>query len=168
MDLDFVPALNAALNALATALLVLGRIFIRRGQVERHRRAMLGAFGVSSLFLLLYVAHKVARGFVNTPYHGEGLARALYLAILFSHLTLAMAVPVLAIRLVQLGLSGRIGRHRRLAVLAWPIWLYVSLTGIVIYWMLYVANPAPLRGSEPQHAAVHSRVPTTVFEPASP
>jgi uncharacterized membrane protein YozB (DUF420 family) len=71
------------------------------------------------------------------------MAKTLYLLILFSHLTLAMAVPVLAVRLVQLGLSGRIEKHRRLAVVAWPIWMYVSVTGVVIYAMLYRFNPVP-------------------------
>ena len=143
MDLSFLPAVNASLNLLATALLVSGRVLIRRGRVAAHRRAMLGAFAVSSLFLVLYVLHKAWRDFENTPYHGEGALRVLYLAILFTHLTLAMAVPVLAIRLVQLGLGGRIARHRRLAVVAWPIWMYVSITGVVIYGMLYPFNPAP-------------------------
>jgi uncharacterized membrane protein YozB (DUF420 family) len=143
VDLSFLPAVNAALNLVATALLLAGRYWIRRGRVAHHRRAMLAAFTVSSLFLVLYVAHKAWRGFENTPYHGEGLARVLYLAILFSHLTLAMAVPVLAIRLLQLGLSGRIDRHRRLALVAWPIWLYVSLTGVAIFLLLYVFDPPP-------------------------
>ena len=143
MDLSFLPSVNAALNLASTVLLVLGRVWIRRGRVALHRRAMLGAFALSSLFLVLYVLHKAWRDFENTPYHGEGALRVLYFAILFSHLALAMAVPVLAIRLVQLGLGGRIARHRRLAVVAWPIWLYVSLTGVVIYGMLYLFNPAP-------------------------
>ena len=143
MDLSFLPAVNAALNLVATVLLVLGRIWIRRGRVATHRRAMLAAFTVSSLFLVLYVAHKAWRGFESTPYHGEGLAHGLYLAILFTHVTLAMTVPVLAIRLIQLGLGGRIERHRRLAVIAWPIWLYVSITGVVIFLLLYVFNPTP-------------------------
>jgi uncharacterized membrane protein YozB (DUF420 family) len=143
MDLSFLPAVNAGLNLIATVLLVLGRVFIRQGRVERHRRTMLATFAVSSVFLLLYVIHKAARGFESTHYNGEGLARALYFTILFSHLVLAMTVPVLAIALVRLGLTGRIGRHRRLAVIAWPIWLYVSLTGVVIYVMLYVVNPPP-------------------------
>lgn len=143
MDLSFLPAVNAGLNLVATGLLVLGRVFIRQGRVATHRRTMLAALAVSSLFLVLYVAHKASRGFESTSYEGEGVARALYLAILFSHLTLAMAVPVLALRLVQLGLSGRIERHRRLARVAWPIWLYVSITGVVIYLMLYVFQPAP-------------------------
>jgi len=143
VDLSFLPAVNAGLNLVATALLVLGRIWIRQGRVETHRRTMLAAFAVSALFLALYLVHKASRGFESTHYNGEGVARALYFAILFSHLTLAMAVPVLAILLVRLGLSGRIERHRRLAVIAWPIWLYVSITGVVIYGMLYVFNPAP-------------------------
>ena len=143
MDLSFLPSVNAALNLASTVLLVAGRLWIRRGRVAAHRRAMLGAFAVSSLFLVLYVVHKVWRGFESTPYHGEGVAHVLYLAILFSHLTLAMTVPVLAIVLVRLGLSGRIGRHRRLAVVAWPIWLYVSVTGVVIYLLLYPFNPVP-------------------------
>jgi uncharacterized membrane protein YozB (DUF420 family) len=143
VDLSFLPAVNATLNVAATALLVAGRFWIRRGRVALHRRAMLGAFTVSSLFLVIYVLHKAWRGFENTPYHGEGALRVLYLAILFSHLTLAMAVPVLALRLVQLGLGGRIERHRRLAVVAWPIWMYVSVTGVVIYLLLYPFNPAP-------------------------
>jgi uncharacterized membrane protein YozB (DUF420 family) len=143
MDLSFLPSVNAALNLVSTVLLVAGRVWIRRGRVAAHRRAMLGAFTVSSLFLVLYVAHKAWRGFENTPYHGEGVLRVLYLAILFSHLALAMTVPVLALRLVQLGLGGRIARHRRLAVVAWPIWMYVSVTGVVIYLLLYPLNPAP-------------------------
>lgn len=143
MDLSFLPAVNASLNAVATALLVVGRIEIRRGRVAQHRRVMLAAFAVSSVFLLLYVLHKAARGFESTHYHGEGLLRVTYFVILFSHLALAMTVPVLAIVLVRLGLSGRIEKHRRLARIAWPIWLYVSLTGVVIYAFLYVWNPAP-------------------------
>lgn len=143
LDLSFLPAVNAALNACSMLLLVAGRLWIRRGRVDAHRRAMLGAFFVSSLFLVLYVAHKAWRGFENTPYNGEGSAKVLYLLILFTHLTLAMAVPVLAVRLVQLGLGGRIEKHRRLAVWAWPIWMYVSVTGVVIYAMLYRFNPSP-------------------------
>lgn len=142
MDLSFLPTVNAGLNSVATVLLVLGRRAIRRGEVALHRRLMLSAFGVSALFLALYVLHKVSRGFVNTPYGGEGAARAIYLAILFSHLVLAMAVPVLAIVLIRHALRREIGRHRRLARWAWPIWLYVSVTGVVIYLMLYPFNPA--------------------------
>lgn len=141
MDLSFLPAVNASLNAVATGLLVAGFLYVRRGRVAAHRRCMLGAFSVSALFLALYVAHKVSRDFENTPFHAEGLARAAYLALLFSHLTLAMAVPVLAIALIRLGLADRRTAHRRLARYAWPIWLYVSLTGVAIYVLLYHLNP---------------------------
>lgn len=141
VDLTFLPALNAVLNAVATALLLAGRRLVKRGAIDAHRRVMLAAFTVSSLFLASYVVHKWSRSFENTPFHGEGALKALYLAILFSHLTLAMTVPFLALTLVVLGLRGRIERHRRLARVAWPIWIYVSITGVVIYVMLYRLNP---------------------------
>ncbi len=143
MDLSFLPALNACLNAVATALLVAGRRAIRRGDRARHKRLMLAAFAVSSVFLASYVAHKISRGFESTPFHATGAAHVAYLSILFTHLTLAMTVPFLALRLVWLGLADRIAAHRRLAVVAWPIWLYVSVTGVVIYLLLYRFNPAP-------------------------
>ena len=112
MDFSQLPAVNASLNAIATCLLIVGRRRIRAGRIDAHRRSMLLAFAVSSLFLVLYVAHKAWRGFENTPYPGEGLDRALYLGILFSHVTLAITVPFLAVTLIVLGLRGRIARHR--------------------------------------------------------
>jgi uncharacterized membrane protein YozB (DUF420 family) len=144
MDLSALPAVNAVLNAAAALLLLRGRILIRRGRIDAHRRTMLSAFAVSSLFLALYVLHKSARGFESLTYHAEGAAKVAYLALLASHVVLAMAVPVLALTLIGLGLRGRIARHRRLARVAWPIWMYVSVTGILIYLLLYHWNPAPL------------------------
>jgi uncharacterized membrane protein YozB (DUF420 family) len=144
MDLSFLPAVNASLNGVATVLLVVGRGLARRGAIDAHRRVMISAFGVSALFLVLYLAHKIWRGFEHTPYHGTGAARTAYLAILASHLVLAMAVPVLALLLIRLGLADRRAEHRRLARWAWPVWLYVSVTGIVIYAMLYHWNPVPI------------------------
>ena len=141
MDLSFLPGVNASLNALATLLLVAGRRLARRRRLDAHRRVMIGAFVTSSLFLVLYVAHKASRSFENTPFNAEGAAKLAYLAILASHVILAMAVPVLAIALIVLGLRDRRQRHRRLARVAWPIWLYVSVTGVVIYLMLYHLNP---------------------------
>ena len=126
---------------MSTLLLLTGYALIRRGRIDAHRRVMLSATGVSAVFLLLYVAHKAWRGFENTPYNGDGLDRVFYLTVLFSHLVLAMAVPVLAIALIRLGLAGRIASHRRLARWAWPIWMYVSVTGVVVYAMLYHLNP---------------------------
>ncbi len=141
MSLDFLPAVNASLNAAAAVCLVAGRSLARRGRLVAHRRTMLAAFALSSLFLVLYVAHKAARSFENTPFHAEGAARAAYLVLLASHVTLAMAIPPLAIALVTLGLRGRFATHKRLARFAWPVWMYVSVTGVVIYFLLYHLNP---------------------------
>lgn len=143
MDLSFLPAVNASLNALATLLLVRGRWLIHRRRVDAHRRTMIAAFAVSALFLVLYVVHKASRGFESTTFHAEGLARATYLVILATHVTLAMAVPVLAVLLIRLGLGKRWESHRRLARVAWPIWMYVSVTGVLIWLLLYPLNPAP-------------------------
>ncbi len=143
MDLSFLPSVNAALNAAATALLLAGRLLIRRGRERAHRRAMLGAFCVSALFLVLYVVHKWWRDFEHTPFRAEGAAQLAYLVLLFSHLGLAMTVPVLAIAMIRLGLADRRAAHRRLARFAWPIWMYVSVTGILIYLLLYRLNPTP-------------------------
>ncbi len=136
MDLGFLPTVNAALNGVATVLLIVGRVLVHRGRIEAHRRTMIAAFGVSSVFLLFYVLHKWSKNFENTVYEGE--YRGVYLAILGTHLVLAMAVPVMAIRLLVLGTRGDLPRHRRLARIAWPIWIYVSVTGVVIYAMLYL------------------------------
>ena len=141
MDLSFLPSINASLNATAAVLLIVGRWFIRAGRIDAHRWTMLSAFGVSSVFLVLYVAHKASRSFENTSFGAEGVAKAAYLALLASHVLLAMAVPVLALLLIRFGLKGEIARHRRLARWAWPIWMYVSLSGVVIYFLLYHWNP---------------------------
>jgi uncharacterized membrane protein YozB (DUF420 family) len=143
MDLSFLPTVNATLNATAAALLVAGRRFARAGRIAAHRRTMLAAFATSTLFLALYVLHKASRGFESTTFHAEGAAKAAYLVLLFSHVSLAMAIPPLAIALVALGLRDRRERHRRLARWAWPLWMYVSVTGVLIYLLLYPLNPAP-------------------------
>jgi uncharacterized membrane protein YozB (DUF420 family) len=142
VDLPLLPTVNALLNALAAVLLLRGRALIRRGRVDAHRRTMLAAFATSTLFLALYVAHKVASGFESASFHAEGAARFGYLALLFSHVVLAMAVPPLAITLIRRGLRGDFERHRRLARVAWPIWIYVSATGVLIYALLYLWAPA--------------------------
>lgn len=143
MDLSALPAVNAGLNAVAAVLLVLGLLLARAHRVTAHRVTMGSAFAVSTLFLVLYVLHKWSRGFENTAFHAEGAAQAAYLAVLASHVVLAMAVPPLALALIALGASGRVARHRRLARWAWPIWMYVSITGVVIYVLLYHLNPPP-------------------------
>jgi uncharacterized membrane protein YozB (DUF420 family) len=144
MDLSALPTVNASLNAVAAVLLGIGRVQIARGQVEAHRRTMLTAFAVSSLFLFFYVSHKFSVGFVNTTFHAEGAAKSAYLGLLATHVVLAMTVPVMAISLIVLALRDRRQMHRRLARVAWPIWMYVSVTGVMIYFLLYHLNPVPV------------------------
>ena len=103
---------------------------------------MLSAFAVSSLFLVFYVTHTASRGFENTTFHAEGAAKTAYLAMLATHVVLAAPVPFLAVTLVVLGLRDRRVLHRRIARVAWPIWMYVSVTGVAIYLLLYPFNPA--------------------------
>ena len=141
MDFSLIPPINAALNATAMMLLVYGRRLVKQGEVERHKRVMLSAFGVSTLFLLLYVSHKVSKSFENTTFNVEGWGKVAYLVLLGSHVLLAMTVPVFAIWLIRLGLGDDRERHRRVAKVAWPIWMYVSLTGVLIYLLLYPLNP---------------------------
>jgi putative membrane protein len=141
MDFSALPPINAALNATATVLLLIGRWLIRRGDVLRHRMVMMAAFAVSSLFLLLYVSHKVSRNFENTTFNAEGWAKTAYLVLLASHVLLAMTIPFIAIALIRYGLKDDRSRHRRLARFGWPLWIYVSVTGVVIYLLLYPFNP---------------------------
>lgn len=147
MDLSFLPAVNASLNGLACVLLVVGYVLVRQRKLDAHRNVMLAAFATSGLFLVCYLAHYAWRasvkGGVHTAYHGQGVIRTVYYLMLLSHILLAMAVPVLAIVLIRLGLKKRFDLHRRIARYALPIWLYVSVTGVLIYFMLYHFNPAP-------------------------
>jgi uncharacterized membrane protein YozB (DUF420 family) len=141
MDLSGLPAVNAALNATATVLLLWGRALVKRGRTQAHKRVMLSAFAVSSVFLASYIAHKVSRSFENTTFNATGAAKAAYLALLASHVVLAALVPFLALALIRFGLRGELARHKRLARVAWPVWLYVSVTGVAIYALLYHLNP---------------------------
>ena len=129
------PTLNAALNALSALLLVTGYVLIRRRRIEAHRKAMLAAFACSTLFLASYLFYHFQVGSVRFP--GTGAARTFYLAILLTHTVLAAAVPVLAPVTLFRALSGRYDRHKRIARVTLPIWLYVSVTGVAVYWMLY-------------------------------
>jgi uncharacterized membrane protein YozB (DUF420 family) len=135
MDVRDLPAVNAALNAGAAALLVTGYILIRRGRATAHKAAMLAAFGVSVLFLTSYLIYHSAVGSVR--FQKTGAIRTVYFTILFTHTVLAAVVPPLAIVTLRRALRGRFERHRALARWTLPVWLYVSVTGIVIYWMLY-------------------------------
>lgn len=134
-EVTMLPHVNAVLNALVTVLLLRGYGHIRHGRRDRHKQSMLGAFAGSVVFLVSYLTYHFAVGSVRFP--GTGAVRTLYLGILLTHTVLAAAVPVLAIATLTLALRGRLARHRRLARWTLPIWLYVSVTGIVVYWMLY-------------------------------
>jgi uncharacterized membrane protein YozB (DUF420 family) len=131
----YLPPLIALLNAASAVLLVTGFIFIRRGNIPAHRRSMIAAFTVSVLFLAVYVVHHLHSGIVR--YRSTGWTRGLYLGILGTHTALAALVPVLAIVALTLALRGRYARHRRWARWTFPAWLYVSVTGVVVYFMLY-------------------------------
>lgn len=130
---------NAVLNALATVLLVAGWVFIARGQWKAHRAAMIAAFAVSAVFLVCYLTYHYLVGHV--PFRGQGPVRTVYFAILISHIILAVFVPILALRMFFLAWKGRWDAHRRLGKITMPIWLYVSVTGVVIYAMLYHLFP---------------------------
>lgn len=135
------PAVNALLNSLATALLVFGFALIKRDRKDAHRNVMLAAFGTSVIFLASYLVYHFAlhhyTGTHGKAFPGSGVARAVYLTILISHVILAAVVPVLAIITIVRGLNGDWERHRKIAKITFPVWLYVSVTGVVIYLMLY-------------------------------
>jgi len=141
----WLPTVNAGLNSLATVLLVLGYRLIRTRREEAHKRTMLTAFGVSVAFLVCYLIYHYEVGSVR--FSGPQPVRIVYLMILATHVVLAAAVPFLAVTTIYLGLKDRRVAHRKVARWTFPIWLYVSITGVVIYVMLYHIYPSPGRDS---------------------
>ena len=132
--LTFLPALNAIFNGLSAAALTIGFLYIRRRLVRQHRASMFTAFAFSSLFLISYIVHHALHG--DLLFQGHGPIRTLYLSILASHILLSViALPLILITFF-LSLSRRIPTHRRVARFTFPIWLYVSVTGVVVYAML--------------------------------
>ena len=129
------PALNATLNATAAVLLIIGRLLIRARRREAHRRVMLAAFATSILFLVSYLVYHFNVGSVR--FQKTGSIRTVYLTILLTHTVLAAAVPFLAVITLRRAWAARFDQHRRIARITLPIWLYVSITGVVVYWMLY-------------------------------
>jgi uncharacterized membrane protein YozB (DUF420 family) len=135
MELTSLPALNATLNGTAAVLLLMGRRQIRLQQVAAHRRIMIAAFVVSTLFLISYVIYHLNVGSVR--FEGQGVIRPIYFALLISHVVLAAVQLPLVLTTLVLGLRRRDATHRRWARWTYPVWLYVSVTGVIIYLMLY-------------------------------
>ncbi len=144
-SVEHLPAVNATLNATAAVLLVAGWLLIKARRERPHKWAMLTAFGVSIVFLACYLLYHFQVGRVR--FQGPANVRAFYLAMLASHVVLAATVPVLAGITIWLGLKDRRQKHRQLARWTFPIWLYVSVTGVLIYVMLYHIYPAPAADS---------------------
>lgn len=135
MSISSLPALNASLNATCAVLLVTAYLFIRRKKVIAHRNTMLAATTVAALFLVSYLYYHYQVG--SVPFQGRGPLRTFYFTILISHTILAVAIVPLAAITLYRGLSKQVARHRKIARFTLPIWLYVSVTGVMIYWMLY-------------------------------
>lgn len=135
IEIALLPAVNATLNALSGILLFTGYTLIRRGQITAHRNCMLAAFGTSSLFLISYLVYHANAG--SRPFPGQGPMRMIYFAILITHVALAASILPLAITTLSRGLRGQYPRHVRIARWTFPLWMYVSVTGVIIYVLLY-------------------------------
>jgi len=135
IEISDLPAINATLNAISAALLTTGYLLIRRGQITLHKRCMIAALVSSTLFLTSYVIYHLHTG--SRPFGGTGAIRAIYFAILLTHVVLAAVIVPLALITATRGLRSQFDRHVRIARWTLPLWLYVSVTGVVIYLMLY-------------------------------
>lgn len=137
--MTYLPTLNACLNATSAILLICGFYFIRQRNIKAHRACMVAAFLISTLFLISYLTYHYHVGSVR--FTGQGFVRVVYFSILLSHTLLAVLVPVLAVITLWRAAHGRYEQHRRIARWTLPIWLYVSVTGVVVYVMLYHLYP---------------------------
>jgi uncharacterized membrane protein YozB (DUF420 family) len=135
IDYTVLPTVNATLNAISGLFLLVGYVLIRRRQIGAHRNAMLGAFGSSTVFLISYLVYHAQAG--SRPFTGQGSIRYVYFAILISHIILAAAILPMAIATLSRGLRGRYEEHKRIARWTFPTWMYVSITGVIVYVMLY-------------------------------
>jgi len=134
------PTLNAALNGLSTLLLLLGFIAIKANKREVHRFFMVSAFLSSTAFLVSYLAYHFTQ--LVTPFSGQGPVRTVYFVLLISHIVLAVVVVPLVLITLRRAAKGDFESHRAIARITFPVWFYVSLTGVMVYWMLYIAYPA--------------------------
>ena len=135
MDLTNLPDLNATLNGIAALLLATGYVLIRRGRMNLHRTCMLAAFGTSTLFLVSYPVYHFNVG--SVAFTGQGTIRVIYFVVLISHIVLAVLILPLALVTLTRAMQGRFDRHVAIARWTLPLWLYVSVTGVIVYWMLY-------------------------------
>ncbi len=134
---EALPSINAGLNGMATILLTLGYIFIRSGREQQHRTCMVSAFIVSAIFLFFYLLHKYLVQGVHTPFAGEGFWKSFYYAMLISHIILAMIIVPLILMTLSLAIRGKRETHKKWARWTFPIWYYVSVTGVLVYFFLY-------------------------------
>jgi uncharacterized membrane protein YozB (DUF420 family) len=135
MSVHDLPAVNATLNAISAILLLAGYVLIRSRRIDQHRRVMIAAFAVSTVFLVTYLVYHASVGSKRFP--GQGSIRTVYFIVLITHAVLAALVPPMAIITLVRGLRARYDRHARLARWTLPIWMYVSVTGVIVYLMLY-------------------------------
>ena len=142
MIVSFLPTFNALLNATTGILIVTGFIMIRRKRIAAHRACMIGAVITSSLFLISYLVYHIGFGAGVTRFTGTGWARTAYHTILISHTVLAVTVVPFVIVTLKRGLGGTFIRHRAIAKWTFPMWLYVSVTGVIVYLMLYHLYPS--------------------------
>ncbi|HTW22866.1 MAG TPA: DUF420 domain-containing protein [Candidatus Baltobacteraceae bacterium] len=137
LPLHSLPALNASLNALCTVLLIAGFLMIRSGKIAVHRFFMIAAFCCSALFLVFYLYFHFHAGVIR--FGGQGWIRPVYFTLLLTHTTLAAVIVPLVLITLSRGLGGKFEKHRAIAKWTFPLWLYVSVTGVVVYWLLYIA-----------------------------
>lgn len=131
---SYLPHLNAVINSLTSILLLLGLFLIKKGNVQAHKRVMLTAFGLGSLFLVCYILYHITHE--STPFGGQGWIRPVYYFLLVSHIVLSIVVVWFVLRAVYFALTGQILRHKRTVKYTFPIWLYVSVTGVVVYFLI--------------------------------
>ena len=142
MSIQDIPGINACLNALATVLMTAGFIFIKSGNKLAHRKMMISAVCVSAIFVVGYVSHKILVRGVHSPFGGEGTIRTVYYTMLISHIILAVVIAFLVPRTFWFAIKGDFDRHKKWAKWTFPIWYYVSVTGVLIYLAVYKWWPA--------------------------
>ncbi len=142
MSIADLPTLNAILNSISASFLIAGYLFIRARRIKAHRIAMISAFVTSTLFLASYLTYHFAKDLGPTRFQGEGIVRPIYFAILITHTILAVVIVPLIFVTFARALRERFDRHRRIARWTLPLWLYVSVTGVIVYLMLYQLYPA--------------------------